>query len=267
MLVDSHVHLHPCFDADRLLDAARRNFVGAGAAAEGAEPVGCLALTETARDHAYESLVAGEARWRPERWTIHSTADDAATVCRSTEGQQILLLAGSQIVVAEKLEVLALATTKRYPDGQPLRETLGALAADGVPAVIPWGFGKWWFRRGKLLAELIGSSDPKEFFIGDNGGRPAGTPRPPLFEVAERRGFRLLPGTDLFPYASQQRKAGTYGFVLESWRADDRPATQFRARLAELTRSPPSFGVRVNLLEFAWLQVAMNVRSRLPRMA
>lgn len=266
MLVDSHVHLHPCFELDRLLDAARANFARAGAG-EGFGPVGCLALTETARDHAYEALVAGEPRWRPRRWTVRATADEAATVCRAGDGTEILLLAGSQIVVAEKLEVLALATSKRYPDGRPLRATLEALAADGVPAVIPWGFGKWWFRRGKLLAELIRSSDPKSFFIGDNGGRPVATPRPALFEVAERRGFRLLPGTDLFPYASQQRKAGTFGFVLESWSADERPATQFRARLAQLEQSPPAFGVRVNLIEFAWLQVAMNVRSRLPRMA
>lgn len=267
MLVDSHVHLHPAFDIDRLLDAARDNFVQMGAPRGGAGPVGCLALTETARDHAYEALVAGESRWRPKRWSIRSTSDAAATVCRSAAGEDIVLLAGSQIVVAEKLEILALATTRRYPDGRPMVETLETLAADGVPAVIPWGFGKWWFRRGRLLADLIARSAPTDFFIGDNGGRPAGTPRPPLFEVAEKRGFRLLPGTDLFPYASQQRKAGTYGFVLESWRADDAPATQFRARLAELERSPPCFGVRVNLVEFAWLQVAMNVRSRLPRMA
>jgi hypothetical protein len=267
MLVDSHVHLHPCFELDKLLDAARANFARAEVAQPGLAPVGCLALTETARDHAYDALVAGESPWRPQRWTIRATGDEAATVCRAGDGAEILLLAGSQIVVAEKLEILALATTKRYPDGRPLRATLEALAADGVPAVIPWGFGKWWFRRGRLLADLIRSSDAKSFFIGDNGGRPVATPRPALFEVAEKRGFRLLPGTDLFPYASQQRKAGTFGFALESWRPDEKPATLFRARLAELERSPPAFGVRVNLVEFAWLQVAMNVRSRLPRMA
>ena len=30
------------------------------------------------------------------------------------------MLAGSQIVTSERLEVLALATTQRYPDGRPL---------------------------------------------------------------------------------------------------------------------------------------------------
>jgi hypothetical protein len=86
-----------------------------------------------------------------------------------------------------------------------------------------------------------------------------------LFEVAEQSGFIVLPGTDSFPYPSQQRKVGSYGFVLDSWRADDRPATQFRSQLQRLRQSPRTFGVRVNLLEFSWLQVAMNARIRLQR--
>ena len=148
------------------------------------------------------------------------------------------MLAGSQIATAERLEVLALATTQRYPDGRPLRETLAALAADGVSAVIPWGFGKWWMGRGRLLADLVSRSEPRSFLLGDSGGRPMAAPRPKLFGEAERRGYLVLPGTDSFPYPSQQRKAGSFGFVLDSWRADDRPATEFRSQLARLRRSP-----------------------------
>ena len=91
------------------------------------------------------------------------------------------------------------------------------------------------------------------------------TLRPKLFRNAERRGFRILPGTDLFPYASQQRKAGSFGFVLDSWRVDERPAAGFRAELARLDHSPRAFGSRVNLFEFTWLQVAMNARNRVQR--
>jgi hypothetical protein len=258
MLVDSHIHLHSCFDIDALLDAAAQNFLRAGRsrAGEPSGPVGCLALTEIARDHVYEAMVGGRRR---------TTDDDAALVLRSLANAEIIVLAGSQIVTSERLEVLALATATRYPDGRSMRDTLAALAADAVPAVIPWGFGKWWGRRGRLLSELVGSSEPRSFFLGDNGGRPLATPRPKLFTEAERRGFRVLPGTDLFPYRSQQRKAGSFGFVLDSWRVGYRPATEFRAQLARLERSPPAFGSRVNLLEFTWLQAAMNARIRMQR--
>jgi hypothetical protein len=265
MLVDSHIHLHSCFDLDDLLDAAAANFRRAGGGRGEREPLGCLALTETARDSAYAAIVGGDRPWVPKRWSVRSTADDAAIALRSAAGDEVLMLAGSQIVTSERLEVLALATAQRYPDGRSLRETLDALAADGVPAVIPWGFGKWWLKRGRLLAELVGSSDPSAFFLGDNGGRPVGTPRPKLFAEAERRGFRILPGTDLFPYVSQQRKAGSFGFVLDSWRAGDRPATEFRSQLNNLQRSPPAFGSRVNLMEFTWLQFAMNARNRMQK--
>jgi hypothetical protein len=197
---------------------------------------------------------------------VRATDDDAAIVLSSPAKAEIIMLAGSQIVTSERLEVLALATAQRYPDGLSMRDTLAALAADGVPAVIPWGFGKWWFGRGRLLGALVSSAEPRSFFLGDNGGRPLATPRPKLFTEAEKAGFRILPGTDLFPYASQQRKAGSFGFVLDPWRVDNRPATEFRAQLVRLDRSPPAFGSRVNLFEFTWLQVAMNAKNRMQRM-
>ena len=177
------------------------------------------------------------------------------------------MLAGSQIATVERLEVLALATTQRYPDGRSLRETLSALAADGISAVIPWGFGKWWFGRGRLVMDLMKQSEVRPFLLGDSGGRPTAAPRPRLFREAERRALPVLPGTDAFPYRSQQRKAGSFGFVLDSWRAHDRPATEFRSQLARLQRSPPRFGSRVSYFEFAWLQLAMNARARLQRTA
>jgi hypothetical protein len=224
-------------------------------------------LTETARDHVYDAILSGDRRWRPSRWSVRTTRDDAGIVLSSPNNDEIIVLAGSQIATSERLEVLALATTRRYPDRRSLQETLDALGADGVKAVIPWGFGKWWLGRGRLLEDLIARSEPRAFLLGDSGGRPMAAPRPKLFNVAERSGFPILPGTDSFPYPSQQGKAGSFGFVIESWHADDSPAAEFRAQLARLRQSPPSFGSRVNLAEFAWLQVAMNVRIRLQRFA
>jgi hypothetical protein len=268
MLVDSHVHIHACYELDVMLDAAARNFHGAALPSEPSatrgNPIGCLALTETARDHAYAALAGRAPGPFPRRWSVRATDDEAAVVCVSPAGDEIIVIAGSQIVTAERLEVLALATTRRYPDGRSLPATLEALAADRVPAVIPWGFGKWWLKRGRLLANLLDDSDTRAFFLGDNGGRPALTPRPRLFKEAESRGFRILPGTDLFPYKSQQRKAGSYGFVLDGWKVDTHPAAQLRMHLQRLETSPPIYGSRVSAFEFAWLQVAMNVRNRLP---
>ena len=156
MYVDSHIHLHSCFNLDELLDSAVDNFRRAGGERDGRKPVGCLALTETSRDHVYAAIVRGDERWRPRRWSVRATDDDAAIVLRSPANDEVIMLAGSQIVTSERLEVLALATTQRYPDGRPLRDTLAALAADVVPAVIPWGFGKWWLGRGSVACRSSG---------------------------------------------------------------------------------------------------------------
>lgn len=267
MLVDSHVHIHSCYELDGMLDRAAENFRRAGSAGGGGEPSGCLMLTETAQDHVFEALACGDAKWKPERWDIRATADDAALLCVSPQGVQVLLLAGGQIVTSEKLEVLSLATAKRYPDGQSLRDTLAALASDGVLAVIPWGFGKWLMKRGRLLLAVIDSATAGDFFLGDNGGRPQMTRQPELLRYAEKKGFRILPGTDPFPFRSQQGKAGSYGFVVDDWVVDAHPAKQIRSRLRAMTMSPRPYGNRANLVEFAVLQVAMNVKNRLPRSA
>jgi hypothetical protein len=115
--------------------------------------------------------------------------------------------------------------------------------------------------------DLMKRSAVRPFLLGDSAGRPTVAPRPKLFREAERRDLPVLPGTDAFPYRSQQRRAGSFGFVLDAWRADDRPAAEFRSQLARLQRSPPCFGSRVNCFEFAWLQLAMNVRARWQRTA
>ena len=63
----------------------------------------------------------------------------------------VLVIAGRQIVSAERIEVLALGTRTQIPDGQPLAATIDAVRADGALAVLPWGFGKWWGARGRMV--------------------------------------------------------------------------------------------------------------------
>lgn len=272
MLVDSHVHIHSCYQLDDLLDGALANFARARRAdrrdgADAQEPYGCLMLTETRHDRVFAALAEGDAAWRPRRWSVRATGDAAALVCTSPQGASVLLFAGSQIVTSERLEVLALAAGKRYPDGESLAATLAMLARDDVPAVIPWGFGKWLMKRRQVLLDAINNSRPADLFLGDNGGRPRLTWQPAVLRDAERRGFRVLPGTDPFPFRSQQRKAGSYGFILPGWAVDEHPAKQIRARLQALRASPDAYGSRAGLIEFAWLQVAINIKNRLPRSA
>ena len=67
------------------------------------------------------------------------------------------------------------------PSTEQERATLSeAIASNGL-AIVPWGFGKWVGKRGKALRRALESVDSRQFFLGDNSGRPKFSPTPLIF--------------------------------------------------------------------------------------
>ena len=214
--VDAHVHVQRCFEECVFFDSALANLKGVdGGRVGGLDWLGCLLLTETAGADVFAGLkvrtgtCAGSWRFRP-------TAEDCSLIaCREGE-QPLVLVAGRQIVSAERIEVLALGATAALPDGKTLAQTLAMVRAAVALAVLPWGFGKWLGRRGRLVAEQIAAARPGDLFLGDNGGRLALSLRPRLFALAEARGLAVLPGSDPLPLPQEVAKVARYGFVLQA---------------------------------------------------
>jgi hypothetical protein len=278
LLVDGHVHFHPRFSAAGFLDAAARNLRRRGSA--DGEPDGparrrvrlVLMLADPAGRDSLCALSAtlGDVT----RWEVRETAEEVSRLALGEEGGPIALVAGRQVATEEGLEVLALATDAEIPGGLPARETVDASLAAGAVTVVPWGFGKWWLRRGRVVRRLVESVDHPLFFLGDNGGRPRAAPEPSLFRAARRRGTAVLAGSDPLPFSREEERVGSYGFVLPARRADDggrrpgpgegpsdgaAPAAALRARLERLAGSPPTFGRRAGLGRFAVHQIAMQL--------
>src|SRR5687767_2431231 len=90
ILVDGHVHVHPCFASDDFLDAAFRNF--RKAAADLGQPApfsACLLLTET-RDAGWfrrSRLRSREASDMKGRWTFLSTDEEISLLAQSPTGE------------------------------------------------------------------------------------------------------------------------------------------------------------------------------------
>jgi hypothetical protein len=270
ILVDGHVHVHPVFAWDGVLAAAVSNFDRARSRLGLAEPgTGCLMLTESAGAHAFRSLRDRPAVVAAAGWRATPAGHGGAIATRRADGSTIWIVAGRQIVTREDLEVLALACDREFPDGLPLRDVLLAVVAAGGVPVIPWGFGKWWFGRGRLLRTLIEETDPPRFFLGDNGGRPRLGLAPPLFALARERGIPVLPGSDPLPFPGQDARVGSYGFTLAG--ADPAPGGSpdawVRAALAGLDRQPPVFGGREGLIRFVRSQIGMQFVKRRRRRA
>lgn len=264
ILVDAHVHLHTCFDRRRFLDHAAANFArAADRLALDVRPA-VLVLTEAAGERSFEELRARPRSAGLGDWSLHATAEGLSLVARHRDEDRLLLVAGRQLATRESLEVLALGCDEQLAERQTLDETIAAVkAGDGVP-VIPWGFGKWWLGRGRLLESLLEREDPRDVFLADSGCRPGFGRRPPLLDRAERLGFAVLAGSDPLPLPDHVARPGSCGFVLETALEERAPGGAMKRALRKVSKSPGMFAFRRSLGPFVRDQVAMQIRLRGP---
>lgn len=270
VLVDTHVHIHDCFSPAELFDSAFKNFEAVAAREQsGQEFLGVLMLTEMFGVNWFERLVAFSAnREVPEadilgEWKIEATDEPNSLIVKSGDDRRIIVIAGRQIVTSENLEVLALATEQRFEDGLSVEAVLSRVNSSGAIAVMPWGFGKWWGRRGSLMNRLMEEHAKYDFFLGDNSGRPRFTPKPVQFRRAAVMGLRIFPGSDALPFASEFWRPGSMGIMLRAPLSEDTPAADLKEVFKEVLRSlsiqVKPYGQLENPLRFVRNQCAMQL--------
>ncbi|MFH1277615.1 MAG: hypothetical protein ABIK65_04475 [Candidatus Eisenbacteria bacterium] len=261
-LVDGHVHFHRCFDPVRFLAGARAHFRRAAKSLGlPATTPGVLLLTESEGEDGFSLLREVPAALRDGGWTVDETGEPVSLrACHPGDGD-IMLVAGRQIACRERIEVLALGRTAPYPDGAPVERVLRDITEGGDPAVLPWGFGKWWGGRGRIMEGLLERADPRTTFLADSGVRLRGTRRPRLLREAENRGFRILAGSDPLPFRGQEGVAGRYGFLLRRPLAPEAPMASIRKALFE-EQEFMIWGRLAGWAEFVRSQTAMQLRRR-----
>lgn len=269
--VDAHVHLHSCYDPDALLQNAYDNLSavpgnGAGGTALRAY---FLLLAECAPDDCFGALRAiaegradGSSGLHLKRWAITATAEPISVVARLDQ-RELFIVAGRQVACREGLEVLVLGTTHRFADGRPIRDVLREADALGVPRVIPWGPGKWFFSRGRLLNDLIAEFRKPTLFLGDEGGRPVFWGYPQHFTHAARLGVRDLPGTDPLPFPHDVTKVGRMGLKVAVDLDPDRPGQSLLRALTQVQAPLERFATLEPPLRFVRNQIGMQLRKRL----
>jgi hypothetical protein len=256
MLVDTHVHLHRRFDLTELLDAAVRNFAAARGPCEAG--TSCLMFAEiTGRPEIARLREAAEddGAWRVER------TDEAVSFVARRGDAELMLIAGRQIVTAERLEVLSLAAEEPIAGGMPVRETLDAVGRAGGIPVLPWGVGKWSFARGRIVDELIEERGADDLFVGDNGGRLGWLPRPARLARAERHGVRVLSGTDPLPLAAECGRVGSFGLRLAAELDPRRPAASLASLLRDRSVPSETYGRAKPPIAFLRDQIALRLLS------
>jgi hypothetical protein len=264
VLIDAHVHIHDTFDVGAFLDcAAKQRDAAALQLGLSAAVPGTLMLTESDGVAAFARL-ASQAGRRVGRWHVERTGDAEALRLETESAGPLVVVAGRQVVTAERLEVLALGTLATFADGQPILSVIEQMQAASALAVVPWGFGKWTGRRGRVVESLLGLPGASRLFVGDSGGRLNIGPEPALFCVARKQGIPILPGSDPLPFADQVGRVLGYGFVLDADVTGDRPATAIKRRLQASRKQPPMFGRRTAFADFVRCQLAMQWHKRRP---
>lgn len=259
LLIDAHVHMHSSFDASVAIDAAAGHFEIAKRQFELPETVsGCLLLTECMNDNWFRQL---QHRRRIGRWRICLTDEESSVVLTCPGCMRIVVVAGRQIVTVDGVEVLGVGMVDPISDGQTVNEVVRRVIHANALAVVPWGFGKWLGRRGRLVQQ-VAMEYGRNLLLGDNGGRAAWSPRPRLLRRLERLSCVTLPGSDPLPFSKEQSRVGSYGCIVDAHLNCERPAAGIVSALSSLRSSPAAYGRRVGLTRFAGLQSAMQWRNR-----
>jgi hypothetical protein len=100
--------------------------------------------------------------------------------------------------------------------------------------------------------------------VCDNGSRLALLGQPALVREAGRSGFKILPGTDPFPFGDDYRRVGAFGFLAMEPRMA-RPWGNISAWLAARDESPPAYGRALGPVRFLVNNIGIQVCNRRKR--
>jgi len=244
--VDAHVHFHRPERVAATLDAAAVNFravVGRGRN----DILGGLLLAQSATERVFEGL---RERKTIGSWELTMSASEPETLVARRDGMCLVVVCGRQVRAADGLEVLALGTCEEFDDGLALAQIVSAVRRSGAITVLPWGFGKWLGNRGRRVAAIMDDSGAQALYLGDNGARLQWLGRPARIRTMERLGFRVLPGTDPFPFGDDHRRVGGFGCLSGAEFDAGAPWRRLRAWLLEQTASPPPYGQACGPMRF-----------------
>ena len=204
--LDAHVHLYPRHDVSRLLLAALDHMPRLAPS-----DLRVLMLAERADCDWFQRLAQDEIRLPGDRWRIVAWDPDGGVKIRHLpDHRDLWILAGRQTATAERLEICSLFSESPIEDGLSARDTVRAiLAAGGLPA-LNWAPGKWMFKRGALVRNLVREFPPEQLILMDTSLRCAGWPAPRLYSRARRQGRPVLAGSDPLPPAGEESMAGRY---------------------------------------------------------
>jgi hypothetical protein len=265
ILFDAHCHLYQSYRLEQALTGAFAHFFQEKRT-RGIDPAspGVLLLAATAGGHTLvdlERLLGVSSRGTGlNRVEIKDDGLSLHLKHADYPGQSVVIVAGQQVVTAERIEVLSLANRNHIADNATLPQTIDAIRRGGAVAMVPWGAGKWMGTRARIITDYLKTADPTGFFLGDSGNRPGFWPTPTLFVAARSRRIAILSGTDPLPLAGEESRLGSFGTILDAELDLSRPAVSLLEVLSEPAIKVFDYGVRQHPLGFIRRQLSLRLQ-------
>jgi len=267
LIIDSHVHIYDCYDPEAFFLQALANLKKETRKSikEGRDPIPLLLLTEGKELDFFNGFKKNPLLPGPRMLKFKALPESCSQVLMDGDTPLLWILQGRQIITAEKLEVLNLATDVKIADGLPIAEVVEKIAAKKGIAVLAWGVGKWFFKRGKVIAGIIKDCASASLFIGDNSARPTFWRMPALFELGRNSGLSVIPGSDPLPFPGEIKQTGSFGFMIEGEFDKERPAESLHRLLVGKEEIFAYFGKRDGFFRFFKRQLRMFLKKHLGR--
>ncbi|KAA3633777.1 MAG: hypothetical protein DWQ08_01410 [Proteobacteria bacterium] len=229
-LVDTHVHIYPFYDAGKALASSIENMAGQ----RGRRVARVACLTERFDCFLFDEIRSEANAPVNATFEIEPRTPSLLKLRSKASGDTIFLAAGQQVITAENIEILSLGTEKRVPEGESAVDTVrNVIEANGLP-VVAWAPGKWFFKRGDVVRNLLREFSPRQLALGDTSLRPLGWLLPRIMREAAAQGFRILAGSDPLPHPAEEVRPGSYYTQIEGL------SGEVEALFSEMLAMPPS---------------------------
>ena len=267
LIVDGHVHIYDCYDLDKFFDAAIKNLnnIHTSICPGNNNYQKILLFTEGKENNYFSQFKRNGIPGQQSEYKFENTQEDCSIILSKDGKHLCYILAGRQIVTRENLEVLSIASSQKIEDGLPIKEVVKKLIDNKQIAVLAWGVGKWFSKRGRIVKGILEEFHSSYLFIGDNSARPSLWPIPKLFHLAENYSIQVLRGSDPLPFSEEASRVGTYGFFLEGDIQPNKPAESFRKLLISNNARIKLVGRQDNSFSFLNRQTKMALKKYLKK--
>ena len=194
-------------------------------------------------------------------YSVEEHQEGAARVS-SPSGGELLLIPGRQMVTYEALEILEVGTESDLPSGHAVDYLLNAIRERGGIPVLPWSPGKWTFRRGRQIRNLIDAYIPGKFVLSVSSLLPRSSPLPGLLKLARGAGYVVAAGSDSLPLPGEERYVGSPATHVPTGFDPCQPVTSLRRGLLEVSGGVGVVGERPGAGEVALRLLRLARRKR-----